>query len=60
MMSLYLVCGILNYINTGDSLLVDKAFTVQDLLTPSQATVFIPPFLGKRATFTKEEILLTK
>ena len=33
---------------------------MQDLLTPHQATVFIPPFLGKRATFTKEEILLTK
>ena len=29
-------------------------------MTPRQATVFIPPFLGKHATFTKEEILLTK
>ena len=47
-------------VNTGHSLLVDKGFTVQDLLTPPQATVFIPPFLGKRATFTKEEIFLTK
>ena len=53
-------CGILKYINTADSLLVDKGFTVQDLLSPRQGTVFIPPFLGKRATFTKEEILLTK
>ena len=53
-------CGILKYINTEGSLLVDKGCTVQDLLTPRQATVFIPPFLGKRATFTKEEILLTK
>ena len=52
--------SILNYINQGDSLLVDKGFTVQDLLTPRQATVFILPFLGKHATFTKEEILLTK
>ena len=58
--TLFSQCGILNYINTGDSLLVDKGFTVQDLLTPCQATVFIPPFQGKRATFTKEEILLTK
>ena len=46
--------AILNYINTGGSLLVDIRFTVQDLLTPRQATAFIPPFLGKRATFTKE------
>ena len=58
--TLFSQCDILNSINTGDSLLVDKGFTVQDLLTPRQATVFISPFLGKRATFTKEEILLTK
>ena len=58
--TLFSQCGTLNYINTGDSLLVDKGFTVQDLLTPHQATVFISPYLGKRATFTKEEILLTK
>ena len=58
--TLFSQCGILNYINTGDSLLVDKGFTVQDLLTPCQATVFIPPFLGKHATFRKNEILLNK
>ena len=29
-------------------------------MTPRQATVFIPPFLGKRATFTKEKNFLTK
>ena len=58
--TLFSQCGILNYINTGDFLLADKGFTVQDLLTPRQVTVFIPPFLGKRATFTKEEIFLTK
>ena len=58
--TLFSQCAIVNYINNGDSLLVNKGFTVQDLLTPLQATVFIPPFLGKRATFTKEEILLTK
>ena len=57
---LFSQCGILNCINTGDSLLVDKGFTIQDLLTPRQTTAFIPTFLGKRATFTKEEILLTK
>ena len=51
---------ILNYINTVNSLLVDKGFAAQDFLTPGQATVFIPPFLEKPATFAKEEILLTK
>ena len=58
--TLFSQCGILNYINTGDSLLFDKRLTVQDLLTRRQATVFCPPFLGKHGTFTKEEILLTK
>ena len=58
--TLFSQCDILNYINTGDSFLADKEFTVQDLLTLRQTTVFILPFLGKHATFTKEEILLTK
>ena len=58
--TLFSQCAILNYINTRDSSLVDKGFTIQDLLTPRQATVFTSPFLGKHATFTKEEILLTK
>ena len=53
-------CGILNDINPGDSLLVDKGFTIQDLLLPIQATIHIPPFLGKRDAFTKEEVMLTK
>ena len=52
--------GILNFIKPGDSILVDKGFTVQELLLVKQAKVFIPPFLGKRDKFTKEAILLTK
>ena len=57
--TLFSQCSILNYINTGDSLLVDEGFIAQDLLTPRQATFFIPPFLGKRVTYTKEKILLS-
>ena len=52
--------GILNYINPGDSILVDKGFTVQELLLPKQENIFIPPFLGQRDKFTKDEVLLTK
>ena len=52
--------GILDFIKPGDSILVDKDFTVQELLLVKQAKVFIPPFLGKGDKFTKEEILLTK
>ena len=53
-------CGILQHVNLKDSFLVDEGFTVQHLLLPKQATIFIPPFLGKREKFTKEEVMLTK
>ena len=43
-----------------DSFLVDKGFTVLNLLLPKEATIFIPPFLGKHRKFTKEEVMLTK
>ena len=33
---------------------------MRHLLLPKQATIFIPPFLGKREKFTKEEVMLTK
>lgn len=52
--------GILQYINPGDCIMVDKGFTVKELLLPYQATIFIPPFLGERKKFTQEELLLTK
>ena len=32
--------GILNYINPSDSILVDKGFTVQELLLPKEAKIF--------------------
>ena len=53
-------CGILEHINQGDVLLVDKGFTVQNLLLPKMATIQIPAFLGKRDGFTKEEVLMSK
>jgi hypothetical protein len=57
---LFETCGILNHVNPGDSFLVDKGFTVQHLLLPKKASVFIPPFLGSRETFTKEEVILNQ
>lgn len=57
---LFQTCGILDHIDPGDALLVDKGFTVQSSLLPKQATIFIPPFLGQRDSFTKEEVILTK
>ena len=53
-------CGILQHVNMKDSSLVDKGFTMLNLLLPKEATIFIPPFLGKHEKFTKEEVMLTK
>ena len=53
-------CGLMEHINPNDSFLVDKGFTIEHLLVSNQATIFIPPFLGKQEKFTKEEVLLTK
>ena len=53
-------CGIIRHINPGDAVMVDKGFTVQELLLAKQATVFIPPFLGNRSKFSKEEVVLLK
>ena len=49
-------------LNQGHVLLVDKGFTVQDLLLPKMATIQIPAFLGKRVYkgFTKEKVLMNK
>ena len=52
-------CEIKNYINCGDSLLVDKGFAIQDLVFALQARLFIPTSLGKRDRFSKE-VILTK
>lgn len=53
-------CGILQHIEPGDVLLVDKGFKVQDLLLSKQATIKIPAFLGKRASLTAEEEMDTR
>ena len=53
-------CGILQHIEPGDVLLVDKGFTIQDLLLSRQATIKIPAFLGKRDKLTAEEEMRTR
>ena len=53
-------CGIIDHIQHGDVVLVDKGFTIQDLLNPKHASIKIPAFLGKRECLTKEEEMDTK
>ena len=58
--TLFEKCGIMQNVEEGDSFLVDKGFTVQHLLVQKQATIYIPPFLGSRSEFTKEEVISCK
>lgn len=53
-------CGIIDHIEHGDVVLVDKGFTIQDLLNPKHASIKIPAFLGKRERLTKEEEMDTR
>ena len=50
---------ILEYIQPGYSLLVDRGFTIQELLAQA-SDYFIPPFHKGRDKLTAEETLLTK
>ncbi|XP_013419440.1 uncharacterized protein LOC106180094 [Lingula anatina] len=53
-------CGILDYLEPGDILLVDRGFTVEDLLLSRQVSLNIPPFLKGREKLTPQEELLCK
>ena len=53
-------CGILNHINPQDIILVDRGFTVQDLLNPLQASIMIPAFLKGRSNLSAAEELSTR
>ena len=41
-------CSIMDHVNEGDAFLVDRGFTIQDILLRKQATIFIPLFLKGR------------
>ena len=48
--------GVLDLLEPGDQVMVDKGFTIEDLLRPLGCSLVIPPFLtANRSQFTKEE-----
>ncbi|XP_013389213.1 uncharacterized protein LOC106157951 [Lingula anatina] len=53
-------CGILDYLNPGDMILVDRGFTVKDILQELHVDVNMPAFLNGRESLTPQEELLTK
>lgn len=52
--------GILKHIRPNDIILVDRGFTIQDLLNPLQASVKIPAFLKGRDSLSVAEELATR
>lgn len=52
--------GILKHIRPQDIMLVDRGFTVQDLLNPLQADIMIPAFLKGRKSLSAAEELSTR
>ena len=45
-------CGILNLVNAGDQVMVDKGFNIGDLLVGRQSELVHPPFLQDKGKFS--------
>ena len=53
-------CGILDLLEDGDGVMADKGFTIEDLLSPLNCSLNIPPFLSEKVQFTKEDVEMTQ
>jgi hypothetical protein len=52
--------GILDLLQPGDQVMVDKGFQIEALLEAKQCSVVIPPFLRSDAQFTAEQVTETQ
>ncbi|KAK3107264.1 hypothetical protein FSP39_010620 [Pinctada imbricata] len=52
--------GILNKLNEGDLVMVDRGFNIRELLLKKGADIVIPPFLGDRSNLTPNEEAQTR
>lgn len=52
--------GILNKLNEGNLVMVDRGFNIWDLLLKKGADIVIPPYLGDRANLTPQEEAQTR
>lgn len=52
--------GILNKLNEGDLVMMDRGFNIRDLLLKKGADIVIPPYLGDRANLTPQEEAQTR
>jgi hypothetical protein len=49
-------CGLIPLLESGDSVMADKGFLIENLVAQRGAKLNIPPFLTKRDQFSKEEV----
>ena len=52
--------NLLDLLEVGDEIMVDKGFDIQDLLAPLAVKLNIPPFLVSETRFSSESVLRTK
>ena len=52
--------GLVELLEPKDGVMADKGFTIEDLLTPKQCTLNIPPFLRQKPQFIKEDVEKTQ
>lgn len=51
---------VLDDIMEEDQVVVDRGFTIEEMVLRKGGTLVIPPFLGKKKQFSKEETVQTK
>ena len=54
------ICGIVDLLEPGDSVMADKGFLVEKLLSAKGASLNIPPFLTSKGRFSKQQIECTE
>ena len=52
--------GILDLLDNGDVVCADRGFLIEELVAQKGAKLVIPPFLGRRSHFSREETAKTK
>ncbi|CAC5356310.1 unnamed protein product [Mytilus coruscus] len=50
------LCGLVELLEEGDSIMVDKGFVLNNVLSGTGITVNTPPFLMNKGQFTKQEV----